>query len=186
MNASSKDKPGLRRNEIAIAIIGLTGVLATAVFSNWDKMFPPESVIEARYSGYRPTGNFETELRYFYEVSGTRATVDYMMDELMGAMKTQFISQYPADAKEIDAVMKVVAEETASIDSIISESVPIYRKHFTIEQIQELNKFYSTEIMQDMINKMPLVVKDFAPIQMKLMQDTQNRVISRMREIRAD
>jgi len=65
-----------RSNEIIIAILGLVGVLATAVISNWDKMFPNRGTVAARYEGYRPTGNFETELRYNLEVTGARKSFE--------------------------------------------------------------------------------------------------------------
>ena len=40
-------------NEVLIAVIGLAGILVTALLSNWEKLFPKKNVIKATYSGYR-------------------------------------------------------------------------------------------------------------------------------------
>ena len=74
-SAATERKPS-KRGEIIIAIIGLVGVLVTGILSNWDKVFPKQNLVQATYSGYRPTGNFETELRYYFDVSGTRQALD--------------------------------------------------------------------------------------------------------------
>ena len=38
--------------------------------------------------------------------------------------------------------------------------VPIYQKHFTEEDIQEILKFYDSEVGQKMVDKMPDIMKD--------------------------
>ena len=79
---STETKKG---NEVLIAIIGLIGNLVTAGLSNWDKIFPENNVIEAQHSGYRPTDNYETELRHYFNVSGTRLVLDNMQKQPGGA-----------------------------------------------------------------------------------------------------
>ena len=131
-----------KKNEITIAVIGLLGVLATTALSNWDKMFPNPNEIRANYSGYRATGVFETELRYFFEVAGLRSWIENTRQQLVIAMRNNLIKEYPEKAKEINLVLDASLEEAPTIHDIIRKLLPVYRNYYTIEELQELNKFY--------------------------------------------
>jgi hypothetical protein len=72
----------LKRTDVIVAIIGLVGVLATAVFSNWSKLFPDQGVVTASYSGYKPTNDFETDFRYYVDVSSLRRTMEARADSV--------------------------------------------------------------------------------------------------------
>ncbi len=171
-----------RGNEILIAIIGLIGVLATAGFSNWDKIFPDSDVIEAK-TGYRPTDNFETELRHFFNVSGTRQAVDNMQKQVALNYKMQLSSEYPEDSEVIHKIMDVALEEAITLDEMLIKMMPVYKNHFTLQELQELNRFYSTEAMQNMIKKMPLLTQESAPLQVELFQNFQKRYFERLEEV---
>jgi hypothetical protein len=58
-----------KKNEVIIALIGLVTAVAAGVLTNWDKLFNQE--MRVIYT-YRPIGDFDTELRRFFDVSGTR------------------------------------------------------------------------------------------------------------------
>jgi len=180
MTASRTEQQHSKR-EIVIAIIGLIGVLVTGFLSNWDKVFPNHNIVQATYSGYRPTGDFETELRYFFEVSGLRATLETMQQQLLQAQKADLLSQRPKDAEDINTLFDAVGKESPRPEDIIRDFIPIYQKHFSINEIQELNKFYSTDVMQGMVKKMPLVIQDAAPLQVKLVNEFRQRLYERMK-----
>jgi len=171
-----------RRGEIIIAIIGLVGVFVTATFSNWEKLFPKQDIVQATYSGYRPTGNFETEVRYYFDVFGTRQTIESMQRQLLINARVDLLSKDPNNAEEITKMFYAIEKEAITVDDVIREVLPVYQKHFTLAEIQELNKFYSTEVMQGMVKKMPLVTQDAAPIQMKMLNDYYERLDARIRE----
>ena len=95
-------------------------------------------------------------------------------------------SQYPEEAEKIDVIMNTALKESIKLDDVIKVLLPVYRKHFTIEEIQELNRFSSTEIMQNMLKKMPLVTQEAAPLQVELFQDFQKRFQARIEEIIED
>jgi hypothetical protein len=175
-----------KRSEIIIAIIGLVGVLATGFLSNLDKIFPKRNIVQATYSGYHPTGNFETEFRYYFEVSGLRQTLESMQQEILqNAKNAQMtaLSENPSHAYEITrslAELDAIQKEAIKPDEIIQEAIPIYQKYFSVNEIQELNKFYSTDVMQGMVKKMPSLAHDLAPIQMKLIKDYFERLDARL------
>jgi hypothetical protein len=105
-----------------------------------------------------------------------------MQRQLLTNLKTDAISKAPEDADDIAKAMAVLEREAIRLDDVIRELLPVYQKHFTLEEIQELNKFYSTEIMQNMAKKMPLIAHDAAPIQMKMLNEYMERVDARLRD----
>lgn len=171
---------GSRRGEVVVAIIGLIGVLLTGVLSNWDKLFTDHDSIQVRYAGYRPTGNFETELRYFFEVSGTRAQIDLLDRQQLQHTEQFLLSKFPERSDEIRRTANAMRQEVVRYDDAFREFLPIYQKHFTIDEIQELNKFYSSDLMQGMLKKMPLVAIDAAAVNERLMAEYVRRVEARL------
>lgn len=165
---------------IVTAILGLVGVLATALFSNWDKLFPKKNIVQAQYTGYRPTGNFETELRYFFDVSGARAMMESTQERLIQNQMLNLLSTHPEDAERINKEVDAVRREAMRFDDVIRALLPVYQKYFTLSEIQELNKFYSTDVMQGMATKFPLVAQDAGPIQIQLMNDYFQRLEERL------
>ena len=151
----------------------------TAVVSNWDKLFGKGETIQAKTT-YRPTGKFETELRYFLDVSGSRETSDSQTQQLIQIEKMNELVKNPENAEEINKRFDVITKEAIRFDDVIRALLPVYQKHFTLAELQELNKFYSTETMQNMIVKLPLIVQDAAPIQVKLISDYFERIAQRL------
>lgn|SRR5262249_29738214 len=130
-----------RRVPVILAIIMLVGVLATAIFPNWDKLFPKKNLIQATYSGYRPTGNFETEFRYYFDVSGSRQDIESGQRQLLSNLKTDLLSTNPNDAEAITKIFDAAEKEAPKIDDVLRDLLPVYQKHLTLPEIQELNKF---------------------------------------------
>ncbi len=178
--------PKSRKNEITIAIIGLLGVLVTATFSNWDKIFPNQNEIIVEYSGYQATENFETELRHYFNVSGSRSAIENMQEQMMINLRMNLIRESPDKAEEINLILDTALDEAITVDEVIKKLLPVYRNHFTIEELQELNKFYSTEIMQNLVRKTPTLMREAAPIQVELLQDFQSRYYDKLNEILPD
>ena len=162
--------------EVLVAIVGVIGMIVTAVLSNWNKLFPDKDQITAKVSGYRSTGVYETELRYFFEVSGGRAMIEGMISQLLQQEKMQSIQEYPEHAKEITEIFHAIAKEATTVDQAIRKLLPVYQKYYSIDQIQELNRFYSTEIMQQMISKNQALTVEAAPLQLELMNEGQERI----------
>src|SRR5262245_9917992 len=163
-----------KSSQLIIAALGLLGVIITGTLSNWDKLFG--NVVEAKYSGYRPTGTFETELRYYFEVSGARNTIEAMQAQLLKSYKDALVSKHPTDSAEILSLIDRAAKEAPTLDDVIREFVPLYQKYFTLQELQELNKFCSTEIMQGMVKNMPLLVQEAAPLQANIPNDYLERL----------
>ena len=166
-----------RKAEVVIAAIGLLGVLGTAVFSNWDKLYPPPNVVKAEFTGYVPTGDPQIELRYFFEITGMRSLVQGFQAEMLGHFKQQIEQQYEDNPGLVGELIKVMREELGTqYDQILNIYVPIATKHFSVAEIQELNKFYSTPPMREMTRRTPLLTKEYMPLVLVMAQKTQERM----------
>ena len=165
-----------KTNEITIAIIGVVGMIATGVISNWDKIFSKQPIVQATYSGYRPTGNFESELRYYLDISGSRQGYYDSIKEQSERLKEAMIAKDPHSSKRITRYTNVIAEEAEKYEEVVRDMLPVYQKYFTLQELQELNKFYSTEIMQDMRKKRPAVSKELAALSAKRVMTMMERM----------
>jgi hypothetical protein len=157
-----------RRNAIIIAILGLVGIIATAVVSNWDKMFPTK-------------GNFETELRHFLKASGTRP-FNTTREQLLTQYENVLIAQHPNDWRQIHAALAVAMKQTgdAKFDDWIKLALPIYHKYYTVKELRELNKLYSTKVMRKMAKKNALISAELMAMQGEQFQKIQVIVLSEL------
>jgi hypothetical protein len=169
--------------EIIVAIIGLIGVLVTALLSNWDTLFG--NVVRASYSPeYTPTKNFETELRIFFEVSGVRATLESAQKNILQNQRIELLTKYSEKAEIINKEYDAIADEAITLDEAIKALLPVYRKYLTIDEIQQLNKFYFTDVMQGLTSKMPMLAQEAAPIQAKLVDTYLQRLSERLKNMK--
>lgn len=156
------------------AVSGSIGLVVSAVISNWDKIF--SNAITVKTEGYKPSGVPETELRHLLEVSGTRATYRQQMNMMFDAMEKQWISQAPDEARQIAKMMEFIRETAPTLDDIFEEISPIWMRYFTLKDIQDLNRFYSTQQMQGMLRAMPGVLADMAPVMNRMMAEEEKKI----------
>jgi hypothetical protein len=151
MTNSSGNKQS-RKGEIIIAIIGLIGVISTALISNWDKVSgQPQLAIQQIKQGYEPTGDLEIELRYLYEVTGTRKMIKNLKQMYYQKMMTEGLTQ-----EEANEILAAFPDENKMIDVTIN----VMKKYMTLEEVQALNQFYSTEVMRNYQKKLPVMTSD--------------------------
>ena len=173
-----------RKNEILIAVIGLLGVLATATFSNWDKLYPPANVVKSTYTGYTPTGDPQVELRYYFEIAGMRGLLQGMQSEMMSHFRQQIETKYKDRPELVADLFKAMDEELElQYDQILNAYIPIASKYFSVAEIQELNKFYSTPPMRELTRKAPLMTKEFMPLVMTLAAKSGERMEPKVKAI---
>ena len=176
--------PSSTKNQITIALIGLIGVLLTAVISNVDKLsivFSGKSTLVTGYSGYKPSGDFATEFKYLFNITGLETTLDSMEQQWISSSRMQDLTQHPEDKDQINAIYDAVSKEMPTVGEIEERFLPIYQKYYTVKEIQELNKFFSTETMQDYVKKAPLVMQDATPIMLQMQSEIANRIAARLR-----
>jgi len=170
-----------RKNEIIIAVIGVLGVLATAVFSNWDKIFPPSNVVQSPFEGYVPTGDIEVELRYLMEITGGRRLMADYRAAVLESGRKEAEALHKDDPELLAEINKVLEDEGANLyDEALRIYIPVASKYFWLAEIQELNKFYSTPVMRDLMRKQPLIIAEYAPLALAKAEEMQARVMQRI------
>lgn len=161
------------------ALITAIGVVFGAAITNVDglgRLVKGVQAVTAEYSGYAPTGVFETEFRYYYEVSGARADVEDFEDRVVEATRQELIQGDPQLEEEINALFEIMTEEAPQFDEVMELILPIYEAHYTVQEIQKLNRFYSTTPLQDMVRKDRLINAELAPVFVQLQQDYIERI----------
>lgn len=149
---------------ITVALVGLAGTVLGALFGNWDKIFSGKKTVTAEYSGYTPTGDFATEFRVYAALTGQKAN----LEQVFGQVVRGNFAALPAEAQEDPAVRAefdgILRKAPDFVSRLMEEGIPVFAKYFSLAQLQELNKFYSTKAMQEMREKTPYVMQEMAEL----------------------
>ncbi len=134
------------RVKIIIAVIGLIGTVSATVITNWDKLRPkPEELIN-------PTNDIEIEVRHHLELSGMRE----MMRAMKARMEQKYRDKYDLTEEELASLVDV---STLGND-FLEVFVEIYKRHLSLEEIRELNRLHSSEIMVTYRKKQMKMIPD--------------------------
>lgn len=155
----SSCKNGQLRIALINGIFLLVGTISGGVISNWNEIFG--TTITANYAGYKPTGDFATEARYFMDVAGTRRDFKILLEkrtknvEALVKVLSKQLGREEAD--QLDKIPRVVREEQITPQEMIDAILPVYQEYYTVAEMQELNKFFSTDVMRALTAKGPVV-----------------------------
>jgi hypothetical protein len=138
-----------RRNEIIIAVIGLIGVVFTAVISNWDKMASAASIPS---NSAVMSNDINVQLRYFIEISGFRASLE--------ALERQRAERYKVEYKADNDTVNCMLDMSIQTNQLVDIAVNALKNHFTLEEIKELNRINSSPAMANFAAKQPAVSLD--------------------------
>lgn len=154
---------------VILAVISALSGIGVAIFSNFDKIFPPENQIIVEYQGYNPTDDFETELRYYFEIikvknvikrlqkSVIEETKNNLRIQLTKSLSNEFSNPEEVISEILSSFSKIMRQDPENYDELINKFLPIFKDIFTVEELHELNKFYSTDIMKNLTQKNILI-----------------------------
>ena len=150
------------KKDIYIALIGVIGIIVTALFSNWDKIFPDENIVTSVYSGYQPSNNAETEIKYLLHITGAEDQMTQVQHQILEIQKQQLSGMMEDDPELLKKMYAIINDELPTFNrKIFNLSVKIQSQYFTLEEIKELNKFYSTPVMREFIRRQPAIMKAY-------------------------
>jgi hypothetical protein len=173
MTSSDRSENSAHATQIIVAMIAVLGVIVSALTANWDKLFPKENTLSATYSGYTPTGKFDVELRYFFLVTGIKGSIEEMQKSLLTALIQEETKRNPENANEVrNAMDKILADSAQLFERTIDTISPIYERYYTVEQMQALNRFYSTKEMQAFVSKSRLMAPEIAQATMSIIRSS--------------
>lgn len=137
------------RKEIIIAVIGLVGVICTAAISNWDKLSSPS---RSATNSAMVSDDINVQIRYFIETSGFRNALEALEKQRAERYRLEF----KADKETVDCMLDMSMPTNQLIDIAVS----VFRKHYTLEEIKELNRINSTPVMVNLAAKQAAISLD--------------------------
>jgi hypothetical protein len=103
----------------------------------------------------RPDENYKTTLKKLFRVSHTEETFDAAIKQMFKLYREQQ-SDIPA---EIWTDFEKEMSKT-SMDDLVDMLVPVYSKHLTIDDLNELIRFYESPVGRKYAEKNPLIMQE--------------------------
>ena len=100
------------------------------------------------------------------DISSDKEQAIRKLMEMIGAtdlgaqVNQQLLGQMRFDFPEVPEALWAEIAEALDPAELTSLAIPIYDRHFTMEELQALIDFYTTPIGQKIVNKLPLVAQE--------------------------
>lgn len=128
----------------------------------------------ASFSANAQKTTIEEDIRQFLELSGSANVGVQVMETMTGQFK-QMLPQVP-EAFWTEA-MKEFSPET-----LVNLIIPIYKKHFTQEEIKQLIAFYKTPVGQKVAATLPAVTQESMQAGQQWGQEIGQKVAQKLQE----
>jgi uncharacterized protein len=148
------------------------GVQKSATASQAQTAAPPAKVDDAK-SDKKIDPAKEAAIRHFFEAQGTRSAMQETLEGMTGNMRSMLTTSLPpGDYREkLIELFIVKFKSKVNVDDLMEMLVPVYDKYYTIEDLQEIEKFYRTPTGKKMIASMPKVIVETQSISLKWGED---------------
>jgi len=104
----------------------------------------------------------EDSIRHFISISGGNVMGKEMLKGLLNLHFLQMRRNHPELSDKVIDDMRAIFEEEADIDKLIDKFVPIYAKHYTQEEIEQMTAFFESPVGQKMaIQSRPVTMECF-------------------------
>ena len=90
------------------------------------------------------------------EVQGTAKLFETSLDAMIDLMRDNYADRVPDEFW--DEFMEEIRKD--GIDELFKMLVPIYKKHYTLEDVNGIIAFYESETGQKMVEKLPVIQQD--------------------------
>tara|TARA_Y100000589_G_scaffold747_1_gene681 strand:+ start:283 stop:741 length:459 start_codon:yes stop_codon:yes gene_type:complete len=98
---------------------------------------------------------YKETLGKMFKLSGTEETYQVAITQMFAIYKQQYTSVSDETWNELETEFK-----NTSMNDLVELLVPVYQKHFSVEDIRELIKFYESPIGQKLAVKTPLITQE--------------------------
>ena len=115
---------------------------------------------------------YSETLKKYFEVSGNKATADVALEQMIDIFKPQYPNIKENEWKKI--YQDVVQE---SMNQFIEINIPIYQKHLSKSDLEEIIKFYQTPIGQKFSQSNALITKELMTISQQWGMDLSKQLI---------
>lgn len=116
----------------------------------------------------------EKDIRRLLEMTGA--------GELGIQVLEQLLAQFQQSMPEVPASFWVEFKKDANANALVDLVVPIYDRHFSQKEIQDVIRFYQTPSGRKLISKMPVITQESIQVGQKWGEQLGRRVIQRLQE----
>ncbi|NET72948.1 MAG: DUF2059 domain-containing protein [Sphaerospermopsis sp. SIO1G2] len=154
---------------ISATLISLTASINLPAFAQTASETPIKQQLIANANKTEKINNIKKLL----EITNEKAMTQQMMNQMFSTMKSQYpnlpASFWNAFMAEID------------IDKMVNESIPLYDKYFTNEEIKGMIAFYQTPLGKKTLNVLPQITTEFMNIGVKYGREAAQRAIEKLK-----
>ena len=118
---------------------------------------------------------YSKAIKKMYVVMGTDSSFRTIIKQSIIVYK----SRYPKENKwnEVEAELN-----NTSLDDFISMLTPVYKKHLSISDIEEITRFYKTPVGQKYISSLPAITQESVKIGQKLGEEIERKINKKLIE----
>ena len=101
------------------------------------------------------SNDFDKDLKTFLSINGSTETYSMVYDQITMQLKT--MNPNVPDSAWVKLKTEVFNPE---VDKLIEQIIPLYKKHFTHEDIKALISFYESPIGKKLVSKTPQLTQE--------------------------
>ena len=114
-----------------------------------------------------PNAPSKADIHRFLDLMQVRARMEQMMEGMKNGMKTGAEAGFkarvpdatPAQLEKVDALANVIFQDFP-IDEVIDAMIPIYQKHITKSDLDEIVAFYSSPVGRRLLKEQPAMMAE--------------------------
>jgi hypothetical protein len=93
---------------------------------------------------------FEKDILKYLEINGTKESMPIVIDQLFSQVKSMYPTVPDAYWTEVKAELS-----KNGMDDLFKEMIPVYKKHFTHQEIKDIINFYESPTGKKLSQKTP-------------------------------
>ena len=157
--------------------------------------FAQQSVAEAaaqaksKAEALPPDAATQEQVMTLLDLLQVRRTMTLMMDGMKQAMKNgaeqSFKENVPNPTpKQLEALHSMIDDAMGNIpmEELLQAMVPIYRRHLTKSDIEEMIRFYGGPVGQKLLREQPQMMQESMQASMAIQQNRMDQIMAKLKE----
>jgi uncharacterized protein len=120
---------------------------------------------------------FSKDVRKYLDINGTKESFPIVMDQMIGQIKGVFPSVPANYWQEFQNEMKEVG-----LEDLYTDIIPIYKKHFTHEDIKKIIEFYESPTGKKLSQKTPEITQESIMVGQKWGMMISQKIVQKLEE----
>lgn len=164
---------------LATSSLAAQGAAATRAAS--DEALPPDAATAAQIMTLFDSLQVRRNM-----IAMTASMKQSLAQTMEQTLRTKIPNPTPKQLKEIKVTLDAALDDMP-IDDLIKAMVPVYQRHFTKTDIEELIRFYASPVGQKYLREQPQIVQETMQASMQItqnrMKEVELRIEKRLQEL---